>query len=333
MRTCNALLVALCAGMALTKMAVAANQPASPPAPGFYPMVSRPLVIGPKDSDLPRGVSGKIRILCRVAENKAPAEVEVFVDDKSIGKLSKPPFVWDYDTSALSDGDHTFKAVAKDTGASAFWTASSKVTVGQAGPAGSAAAPTPSAPTAPGPAVGPNGENPPHGIGPGTPPSATAAPVPEKTYSSVKHGFSVKFPRGWTAMDETASMKPKFPGGVWIVLKDPAGLVVNIRRQKLEPGTDADTFAKYNDYVLKWERKEVLGSPAFATTTSDPAHSRVVHRLIVVKDGMAWMFNCIDKTGKDTERSQGIFDAIVNTLGPAQGSSAGVTIREVKPRK
>ena len=92
-------------------------------------------------------------------------------------------------------------------------------------------------------------------------------------------------------------------------------------------------FAKYNDYVLKWDKKTVLGSPAFATTTSEPTHSRVVHRLIVIQKGMAWMFNCIDKNGKDSDRSQAIFDAIVNTLGPAQGSSAGVSIREVKPRR
>ena len=139
-----------------------------------------------------------------------------------------------------------------------------------------------------------------------------------KTFTSSKYNFSIQYPGTWAVEDATAKMKPKFSGGFWIVLAaqpiKSANLVVNVRRMKLEPTTDADTFAKYNSFVTNWERKTMLDAPAFATSGGSEASKRVVHRTIVIKNGSAWMFNCIDTSGKPASDSARLFESIINTL-------------------
>ena len=141
----------------------------------------------------------------------------------------------------------------------------------------------------------------------------------DRTYSNQNYGLSIRYPASWTFKDQTATMTPKSEGafrlvfGAYPIEKSP--LVVNVRRVKLEAGCDADRFAAYNSYVKKWESKTVLGSPAFATTSRmlrpKPA---TVHRLIIIKDGCAWMLNCTDHTRKAPEESLGLFEAMVATI-------------------
>lgn len=139
-----------------------------------------------------------------------------------------------------------------------------------------------------------------------------------KTFTSSKYKFSIQYPNTWAVEDATAKMRPKLSGGFWFVMSakpvNKADMVVNVRRMKLAPTTDGDTFAKYNNYVMKWERKTVLDAPAFATTGGSAESKRVVHRTIVVKNGSAWMLNCIDTSGKPASDSALLFESIINTL-------------------
>jgi len=109
-------------------------------------------------------------------------------------------------------------------------------------------------------------------------------------------------------------MKPKQPGNGWIEFSQGSNssLVVNVRRMKLEPKSNADTFAKFNPYVNTWERKTVLGAAAFGTNTD--TGNKIIHRLIIVKNGYAWMLNCVDANGKTSDAGQTIFDSMVSTF-------------------
>ncbi len=74
----------------------------------------------------------------------------------------------------------------------------------------------------------------------------------------------------------------------------------------------------------------MLGSPAFATTTNTPP-KQVIHRLIVIKDGYAWMLNCIDDTGNAGESSGKIFESVVESLTPlSPAPKEAVTVKEIK---
>ena len=140
----------------------------------------------------------------------------------------------------------------------------------------------------------------------------------EKTFDGGKYGFSIQYPNGWTFRDKTAAMKPASPGGCWIVFGrapiETSSVEVNVRRVRLEPGTDADAFAKQNPYVSSWEQKNRMDSPAFSTTSTTPGSKKVIHRMIIIKGAMAWMLNCIDTTGKSTSNSGDIFESMVSTL-------------------
>ncbi|MDH7600812.1 MAG: hypothetical protein QHI38_01530 [Armatimonadota bacterium] len=148
--------------------------------------------------------------------------------------------------------------------------------------------------------------------------------VLDQEYADSHQGFSIKYPRGWTFEDQTAAMKPKSDQEFWIRFGtyplEKSVIVVNIRRVKLAPGTDAQAFARQNSYVKAWEQKTVLGRPAFACTSRvlspKPA---VVHRLIIIGDGFAWLMNCTDYTGKSPEASLSIFENMVASLRIASG--------------
>lgn len=315
----------LAATMALLLCAFAQAQDAPPPPPisGPPPALSRgpemvrPLMIGPNSSTaIARTIRGKVAATANPPREINPATVELFVDEKSIGSASQKPYMHEFDTTTIPDGEHMFKAVARDGNSAEVWNASVKVLVRNA------EGPGPSNPGYHGaaPSTMPVGGPPPGFGSPGPPPPIKAPGIPplDKLYTSAKYGLSIRYPSGWVVLDQTPTMKPKTPGGFWLVFgTEPIGKstqVVNLRRRKLESNTDADTFARYNKYVLKWERKTVLGATAFATTTGSPAAKRVTHRLILIKDGNAWMFNCIDTTGGTPDKSRSLLEAMVNTL-------------------
>ena len=269
-------------------------------------MGARPLSIGPADSiGTPRSVRGDLVVIANLPKGVECATVHIDVDGKSIGITRQAPYLVNFDTLTLKDGEHVFKAAGKDAEGKELWAATTKVLVHNQGP------------DAPGAKTRPR---------PDAPYTATAKPA-DLVYSSDKYGFTIRFPVGWDVKDETALMKPKAPGGVWLVFGaypiEKASIVVNIRRRQLEPTTDADIFAKYNNYVTNWERKTILGSPAFVTTTGTSESKRVIHRTIIIKDHNAWMLNCIDTTGGPAETSNDIFRSMVYTLATKTAPSAG----------
>ena len=305
----------------------------------------RSVAVGPVDSKgAPRPIRGRVLVTAVLPTNAQIVSVDLFCNNTLLGRKTQPPYQIEYDSKTVADGAHVFKAVGLDANGKQAWTAVTNVDVRNT------------------PLIVPNGPgvNPPRPGGspfesnakpkPSTPPPAlTVAPKsplvaePEapavaaselsliKTYSSTKHGFSVRYPAGWVAEDKTTAMKPKKPGNVWIAFTPAdknATLVVNVRRARLDPNSDADAFAKHNPYVMEWERKTVLDSPAFSTT-SNVAPENVIHRLIVIKNGCAWMLNCIDTSGQSPEVSQSLFESVVNSLTiPGSTKGAGVSVTE-----
>lgn len=291
------------------------------PAPAIYAPKNgvRPMAIGPKDSGRARVAKGKLNLVGFAPKEVNPAVVEIFVDDKSIGTADKRPFGVEFDTTTVADGEHTVKAVGKDTAGKEVWAASSTILVANKSEVSALQAANPQAPITP---VNPIAAKPkPLAFQPVAAPASSASL--DKTYTSGKYGFSIRFPGIWKVSDQTVNMKPKSKGGCWIVFDGSAAsknskLVVNLRRAALQPGTDADTFAKFNDYVQKWDRKTIQGSTAFVTSAGTAEAKRVVHRAIVIRDGSAWMLNCIDSSGKPAAESAKLFEEMINTLQPTK---------------
>lgn len=318
--------------LASSVMVIAQSAPPAPPVPTMPARPGalsrlKPLLIGPTDrkGDSIR-ISGKTGLYAAAPKDSVKiSEVEVYVDNNIIGRADKSPYMVEFDTTTVPDGKHTLKAIAKDAENKDVWSAITEVIVNNSETGN---LPTPQLKPAPSsPAVMKNttqkaNEN---NIQPPTTLPAEADKSPDSAqwgltniYASEKYGFSVQYPGNWVVEDATAKMKPKSAGGFWFVFGEKpinkAGIVVNIRRQKLDPKTDADTFAKYNDYVNKWERKTILDAPAFTTTGGLPESKRVVHRTIIIKNGNALMLNCIDTTGRPADESAKLFESIINTI-------------------
>ena len=325
-------------------------------APPVMPSLGhRMVMIGPTDSaGNSKTMRGKLNVAAILPREIRPESVELLVDGISIGKPTKRPYKAEVDSTTLFDGDHTFKAVAWGAGGTQLWTATTKAKVDNSGkpdassvkassqqrppavltpatllpPAEMPKTPSSAAPEAqaiPESIPPPAAERAVAEVQPAPPApaaqeaiSTVIAQEKRKSFVSKKYGFSIEYPGSWLTRDESSKLKPKVPGGFWIVLGakpvGKAGLVVNVHRIKLEPGTDADVFARYNDYVTKWERRTVLDAPAFSTTGGSPESKRVVHRTIIIKNGSAWMLNCIDTTGKPADESARLYESIVNSL-------------------
>lgn len=341
MRTVCALLCAVAVAVVFLPAASAEDMPAPPPAPSFnMPQNVRIIAVGPKDSvAIARKIKGKFTVTAVCGKDVEPATVDILLDDKPLGSLMQKPFKVELDTNTIPDGEHTLKAIGRDADGKDIWSAATKVEVVNSRPARPA-------PAVAGPEEGaaPAAEP----LEPDVVPAADPAPKPEpavekrpsvaeigptfsleKTYSNDSYGISIQYPTAWVADDKTPVMKPKTPGGVWLAFGthpvEASKVVVNVRRMAIEPTTDADTFARYNTYVQTWERKTVLGHQGFATTSGTPAAKEVIHRLIVIADGFAWMFNCTDKSGSPASQSRELLQSMVNTLKPLAGPRVKVT--------
>ncbi len=135
-------------------------------------------------------------------------------------------------------------------------------------------------------------------------------------YHNQKIGFSVKYPTGWKVNDISSAINSQKPGSVWITFRENATspIIINIHTLKLQSKTNTEIFVKYNPYLKNWKRKLLLGSDAFFTCTGTSESKRVIHRAILIRDGYAWMMNCIDTSGKPATESAAIFEAVINTL-------------------
>ncbi|MCX8053413.1 MAG: hypothetical protein N3B12_06365 [Armatimonadetes bacterium] len=321
--------------------------PTPPPMIGPRLGSSRSLKVGPKDiTNLARKIRGKTTLAAVLPENVVPNSVEFQVDGRFIGSSKASPFQVEFDTTTVSDGPHLIKAIGRDDTNKEVWSAFVKVEITNS------ARPPASSPVM-GPRVGsnvPNVPSQPSGINdvPGRsevsdsatspqnlggsmgmsegdkPAFSSSSPLPvglslDSVYESGDYGFSIRYPGMWTFRDQTAAMKPKSRTDFWVQFgSDPiekTPIVINIRRVKLQEGTDARRFAKYNAYVKSWQAKTVLGSPAFSTTSRvlrpKPA---IIHRLIIIKKGHAWMLNCTDYTGGSPKESLALFESIVASI-------------------
>jgi len=316
--------------------------PGPPGAPGGPSMGNRlrSVAVGPMDSQgAPRRVMNRVLVTAVLPMNARIVSVELFCNNALLGQKTQPPYQVEFDSKTVADGAHMFKAIGLSADGKQAWTAITNIDVRNSvgsvpnGPDMNTMRPGTTA-------LGPNAKPkpstapPPVPVAPKSPvvskpvaPSFAAGDLSLiKNYSSTKHGFSVRYPAGWVAKDQTTAMKPRKSGNAWVLLAPAkskgATLAVNVRRMRLDPKSDADVFAKYNPYVTKWERKTALDSPAFATTTN-VTPKKVIHRLIVIKNGCAWMLNCIDTSGQSPEVSQMLFDSVVNSL-TIPGSTKGV---------
>jgi hypothetical protein len=314
-------------------------QPGDVPTQMMSPGRGGKIIIGPNDSmTITKRIRGKLKININPPGNQY-ASIEVFAGDKQIKIINTQPYDFDFDSATLSDGEQILKAVAKNSSGKEVWKCSSKVEVANSRqllkrPQYTGRPGMPNRPGAsPQPGISnnvPGMPNPPEM--PNSPGAANyeARPQPnttanlERTYANDEYCFSIQYPNDWTFMDKTAAMKPKSKDGCWLAFGvyplEKSKMVVNVRRTKLEPATDADKFAKYNTYVQKWERKAVLDTQAFATVSKIASPKKIVHRLIIVKDGFAWMLNCEDQSGKPMDESATLFRSMVNSLKLMGGS-------------
>lgn len=336
-------LILACLFAVLSCALIAADTPPSPAVPGAPASrpagtYSRPVPIGPKDStEVARPLSGKVMLVANAPREIEAASIDFVLDDKPIGSVVKRPFVLEFDTSGVADGEHAIRSTARDSSGKELWSATARVRVNNSSPVSDG---EPGSGT-PGdrpprdrrpPRGGPGPEAPPDDVGPAADPAAannaplsatTGAvnPALDKTYSSRKYGFSIRYPGAWIVRDDTAKKKPGEPGGFWVVLGpdpiDGAPVVVNIHRRKLNPGTDAETFARYNEYVRSWERKTLSGSQAFSTSSGTPQAKDVIHRTIIIAAGSAWMFNITDRSGRPAAESAALFSAMLGSFRPS----------------
>lgn len=338
-------MVFTCLFALLSCESIAADTPPSPTVPGAPAArpagtYSRPVPIGPKDStEVARPLSGKVMLVANAPREIEAASVDFALNDKPLGSVPKRPFVLEFDTTGVADGEHAIRSTARDGSGKEIWSAvarvrvnnSSPVSDGNPGPGtpgerpardrrpprGDRGGPAPELPTDDvGTAADPDHAN-------DTPPAAAngvAAPALDKTYSSSKYGFSISYPGAWIVRDDTEKKKTAEPGGFWVVLGpdpvDDAPMVVNIHRRKLNPGTDAETFARYNEYVRSWDRKTLKNGQAFATSSGTPQAKDVIHRTIIVAAGSAWMFNLTDRTGAPAAESAALFANMLASFRP-----------------
>lgn len=302
--------------------------------------------VGPEDS-LERvvGVQGVINIVAVPGKTERRlVAVEFGIDGTLVGKSSGRPFQIEYDTSKLARGFHTVKAVGRDDEGREVWSASTRIVVRDSRTTSSGQEGVTKSDTRRRPALQPpsvssgqmrSGTSDKR-LGREAPRARTQdrssvkattrqlRPLPQgivldQEYSNAFYGFSIKYPRGWTFEDRSTEMGPRSENDFWVQFGtypvEKSAIVVNIRRVKLGPGVDEQEFQRRNTYVRDWERRTVLGRPAFACTSKvlipRPA---VVHRLIIVGDGFAWMLNCTDYTGKSSDDSLGLFEQMVATL-------------------
>ena len=109
--------------------------------------------------------------------------MELFIDSASIGKSPLRPYKQSFDAATLSLGEHVVKAVGRDQSGKEVWTASTAIKTGE----------------------------------PREPEKLRDSTVLENNFTSREHGFSIRYPAGWTYKDQTAKMKPKLRNG--LVLK------------------------------------------------------------------------------------------------------------------
>jgi len=309
-----ALLLAVCIGVAAHAAKVDEPGGVFEPlkSPAAISSITKIITVGGPPS-APRTVSGTAIIGALVPQNVRPATVSFYADGNQVGSTNKRPFRYDWDTTAVAEGEHTVKVTAVDASGKEVWSGETKVNVVHKAEAAAAKPSVPMYKPTIKPAPGPK--------------PAPASPKVE-TLNSERHKFQVSYPAGWALTNQTDKMKPKWPGGFWFVFSHgpakKANIAINLRHRTEPAPTTADAFAKLpeNDFLNKWQRATVNGKEAFRTTQGSPESKRVLHRCLIVDGADIWMLNCIDTTGGQPDQSKILFDLVVNSLSPLTSSKA-----------
>ncbi len=282
------------------------------------PKPGRTVPIGPKDfTSFARRASGSVTVVAAIPPELQVAEVEFQIDEKSLGSVTAKPFTLTFETTTVTDGEHTLKAIARDDSGSQVWSAITKVKVENNAPSNSDAPAVPSAqPDAPmidNAAADVTGSK-----SPATGAAPVGSPALDKTYSSENYGFSIKYPGTWSVQDVSGGDR-KANGEFWITLGekpiDSALVVFNVHGRNIQPTTTADIYARYNSFVLTWERKTINGRPAFVTS-SPGENGGAVHRAIIITKGKAWMFNLTATAAGATPETGKLFEDMLNSFKP-----------------
>ena len=164
--------------------------------------------------------------------------------------------------------------------------------------------------------------------------SAAPAVIVWKTYSTEKYGFTIDYPGTAVVIDESSSMRPRETGAFWIAFTQKTGgklqYAINVRHRLLSEPGDADKYAKYNPYLLKWERTNVSNMSGFKTMSGSKESKRAIHRTLLVDRSAAWMFNLTDVSGNDPSITKAIFDRVVQSFKP-QATAAVTRVSPPRP--
>ncbi|MDO8586829.1 MAG: Ig-like domain-containing protein [Armatimonadota bacterium] len=166
------------------------------------------------------------------------------------------------------------------------------------------------------------------------PPAPSPAAVAWKTYSNEKYGFAADYPGTAQVRNETSHMRPKGPGVFWIAFTQTVGgkpyYAINVRHMRLRQPGSPDKFAKYNPYLLKWDRASINGIEGFKTISGRSGSKRVIHRTLLVDNREVWMLNLTDVSGQDANVTGMVFKRFVESFRPARQSS-GETMQPLSP--
>ena len=157
--------------------------------------------------------------------------------------------------------------------------------------------------------------------------AANPASVTWKTYTDSKYGFVGDYPGTARVLNESAHMKPKGPGSFWIAFKQTSSgkpwYAINVRHMKThEPGSP-DKFAKYNPYLLNWDRTNVAGVDGFKTVSGRASSKMVIHRTLLVANRDVWMLNLTDVSGNDANITGEIFKRFIDSFRPEGSGGEG----------
>jgi hypothetical protein len=168
-------------------------------------------------------------------------------------------------------------------------------------------------------------------------PKVIVSPAAWKTYTNGAYGFVAGYPGTAKVRNESSHMKPKGPGSFWIAFTQTSSgkpwYAINVRHMKTNDPGSPDKFAKYNQYLLSWDRTNVAGLDGFKTVSGRASSKRVIHRTLLVDDRDVWMLNLTDVSGNDPIITGEIFKRFVDSFRP-EGSVGGghpVPVTPVRP--
>jgi len=230
---------------------------------------------------------GKIMLTAFIPIGVQPSTVVFYLDNKEISRVERKPYSTDWDSTAVTDGEHlaswkAFDADDKELAAGSITLVVSNGSINQ------------------------------------TKDNNAKAEIPMERYFSSLHKISFEHPAGWTVKDQSASVPKDWKEGYWLVLStDPVAealYVVNIRHRLLQTVHTSESFLKNTPYLSDWQQADIAGRPAFVTTAGLPSAKRVVHRIQMLDGRHLWMINFVDTSGRPADESKALMMKIAGSI-------------------